>query len=300
MDERYGNRGWLYLLLEPPGEPDDTRPWAAALLLDLLERRGDTGGLRGYRIDTRAATPMLEESLARALGALNPPERRLLVRTMLLMQWGLVRQAVGLSWKAHAVASLFEDAAAPGEAAEAAGDVIELGRKALSRVPLDGVLDEACKPGEGMVFEIDRNLARRIGTQPGRFEIDRVRAAIQNYRPHNWEVNLRGLLPWWLDRAGDARLDQAVPQFLERVEMGEKAQEAQYLLLGLADWAATRPEYPEADQVLDLVSRGWNGTIRKSAVDLALAMGRAELLRELAEADSDVGVRKRAAKALQA
>ena len=298
MDDKYANRGWLSLLLDPPDEPDDTRPWAAALLLDLLERRGETGGLRGYRIDTREATPMLEESMARALEALNTPERRLLVRTMLLMPWGLVRQSVGLSWKAPAVASLFEEAAAPGEAAEAAGDVIEAGREAITRVPLDGVLDEATKPGEGMVFEIDRKLARRIGTQPGRLEIDRVRAATQNFRPHYWMVNLRGLVPWWLDRAGAMWLDLAALRILQRVDDGEKGEETQYLLLGLADWAATRLDHPAADLVLGRARRGWNGTIRKSAVDLALLMGRVELLRNLAEDDPDAGVRKRAVKAL--
>jgi len=298
-DDAYRYADLVDLLMERPDT--GVRRWAGAIVFRILE----TGGSSGYRYDDDRLNHarfrrIASESLVAAYKALREPERDLLLRLLLLVPWELNVRHTGLPLRVSDVLDVMGGIADPAELEDAVGDAIEAGPKALAELELGEVLPEERGAGTGLVLELSEEEGRMLRVRPGRFEFDRLDVAVAGFRPYRWEAGLRRLVPWWLDALRGAARDQAVTEQIEGLCLDPDDGAGRFCLLGLLDWMCGNPGHAQAGVVLELGLGGKDGPPRKAAAELAAAMGRADVLDDLARNDPDRGVRARAEKLLAA
>lgn len=295
-EDLYRNANPVALLVGGPGaEPER---WARALVLRILETHGGAR-YRTQRLTGRRPARAARESIACALGCLDAPSRRFLLRVLLLVPWEMLRRDVGLTVRARDVLNSFAEAVSGAECAAAGKAVIEAGLDAVRKHPLDGVLTAERLPGMGSMLRLSARAQQELGLASACYEFDRVDVAARNFRPYSWESNLRAIVPWWLDRqTADAADRAAVGLLRRRCFEGDGA--GRYRLLGLADWSRDHASQPAAATVLARCLDGRDGAVRKAAADLAAALEDTAVLAELAATDPDASVRRRAAKLLAA
>lgn len=296
-EDEYRYADLVDLLMERPGT--EVRRWAGAIVFRILE----TGGSSGYRWDDDRLNHarfrrIASESLAAAYETLREPERALLLRLLLLVPWELNVRSTGLPLRVSDVLEVMGGAADPAGLTAAVGDVIEAGPKALAALDLEGLLPEERGHGTGLVFEISEEDGWDLRLGSGRVKIDRLEVAVAGFRPHGWDANLRRLVPWRLDALRGAVRDKAVTEQIARIRRDTDEGAGRYRTLGLLDWMHGNPGHAQAGVVLELGLGGADGPLRKAAAELAAAMGRTDVLEDLARHDPDKGVRARAKKLL--
>ncbi len=283
------------------GPKGDLRLWAGTLILRTLETRGACRYRDGWeRLSTHASAPAALASLRAAAAVLSPVERGLLLRTMLLVPWGLVRSDTGLSLNLPDLLAALSDVVGHTACRAAVRSVVEEGERAVSAYPLQGLLPEVRLAEEAFVFQVDPAMFGKSRGPTTRFTVDRLAASVQGFRAGRWESNLRSLVAWWLDALETQEASAMLATLLKGLRAPVKQLRQHALLLGLLDWMASHPEHPRAGEVLERGLVTPVGNVRRTAADLALVLGRRDVLENLAERDPDRGVRKQAQKLLEA
>lgn len=177
----------LELLIDGP--VGGHRRWAAFLILRMLETRAvcsyrDEGRLRGLEHPQTAIA-----SLRAAARVLSESEQGLLLRTVLLASWEGLRRGTGLSLRVPEMLDEFVGDLGVSPCLAAAQSVIEQASDAVRRYPLDGLLPEVRRPGEGMIVTFDARESRTLGASVGPIEIDRLTIAVRSFRASGWEAN---------------------------------------------------------------------------------------------------------------
>jgi len=274
------------------------RDWAATVVLRMLEMRGGCHYRPDVRLGGEAIATAALHSLRMALAALAPPEQGLMLRVTLLVPWEQTRRDTGLSLRLpEIVAGLSKDGGGSACAA-AARSVIEQGENAVRRYPIEGLLPEIRKPGQGLVIVLDAADRQMLQCSMSEIEIDQLTGAVQCFRALGWESNLRPLVPWWLGTLEGRAADAAIAQRFLDLQHAVRDDEARWRSLGLLDWLMTHPEDPRAGDALATATKVPRGEVRKAAADLAKVLGRWDVVEALAQSDPDKGVRQRAGKLL--
>ena len=289
-DEDYRHAELVELLLDRPD--DENLPWARAVLLNTLEAHGHCH-YRHDRLAGRALAAEAQESLREAFRLLEPSDRPLFLRLMLLVPWDSIRRETGLSLRALEVVRALSDMAGDEACADAARAVLDEGPMAVKRYPLGGVLLMERQPGRGIVLELG---------EAGRcfVAVDRVEAAVKGFRTYSWESNLRAVVSWWLGTFDEEGADKAVDFLLNRKDSVIGLDAERYGLMGLADWMEGNPSHARADEVVRRCLEDRNGAVRRCAASLASATGKTDVLMELVARDPDASVRRKAEKLLRA
>jgi len=285
------------LLVE--GSKGHPRRWAGTLILRTLETRGACRYRDGSpRLAGTASVRAALASVRAAAAALSPAEQGLLLRTMLLVPWERLRRDTGLTLKLPELLAALCDVVGHSACCAAVRSVVEDGEEAVSSYPLQGLLPEVRLPEEALVFELDPEVLGKPRGPTQRFTLDRLVVCAQSFHASGSEANLRPLVVWWLDALEAREESAAVDKLLKGLRSPVKRPRQQALLLGLLDWMAGHPEQPRAGAVLERGLKVPVGNVRKTAAELALVIGRRDLLEALAERDPDQGVRRRAQKLL--
>jgi hypothetical protein len=286
----------LELLIDGP--VGEHRRWAAFLVLRMLETRG----VCPYRDESRlgglehAQTAIA--SLRAAVRVLSESERGLLLRTVLLASWEGLRRGTGLSLRVPEILDEFVEDLGISPCLAAAQSVIERRNDAVRRYPLDGLLPEVRRPGEGMIVTFDARESRILGASVGPIEIDRLTIAVRSFHASGWEANLRPMVAWWLETQGQKEADHVARRLLADLRRAAQDEEARWRALGLLDWLAVHPDHPRAGEAMSVARGIARSEVRKAAADLAAVLGQWAVLEGLALNDRDRGVRQRAAKLL--
>ena len=280
------------------GPTADQRVWAAMLVLRTIETRGGCSYRNHQRLTGVACARAATRSLLTATDVLSPPERGLLLRAVLVVPWTRVLRDTGLSVRMPEIIGVLRKGAGAPACLAAAQSVIERGDDAVRRYPLDGLLPEVRRPGDGLVFEFDAQQRRQLGIPAGCIEIDRLTAAVQGFSGHAWEANLRPLVAWWLAAQAPGKADRALRKLTRALRADTKDEGARSQLLGLLDWMVEHPEHAGACEALDRAVEASHAAVRNAGADLALAMGRDHVLATLADRDPNGSVRRRAEKLL--
>jgi len=287
---------FVELLVEPC--PADGPRWARALLLRILEMHGSCR-YRYDRLTGKGPATAAALSLREAYRLLDPLDRRLFTRLMLVVPWEGLRRETGLGLRIRDVVQILSVEAGAAECVEAAREVVTAGWQVVNQFPLEGVLVEERAPGSGLTFHLPAAVRNELGLTSGTFTVDRVQSAVRGYHGLGWGPNLRAIVPWWLDALDSRDSDRAIALVLRRAgSVKEDPDAAQYCLLGIADWMTSTPQHLRSGEVLDLCLSASVGAVRRTAADLASAMGRTEILESLAASDPDRSVRRRAERLL--
>ena len=281
------------------GPTADQRVWAAMLVLRTIETRGGCSYRNHQRLTGVACARAATRSLLTATDVLSPPERGLLLRAVLVVPWTRVLRDTGLSVRMPKIIGVLRKGAGAPACLAAAQTVIEQGDNAVRRYPLDGLLPEVRRPGDGLVFEFDAQQKRQLGISTGRIEIDRLTAAVQGFSGCAWEANLRPLVAWWLAAQAPGKADRALRKLTRALRADTRDEGARAQLLGVLDWMVEHPEHAGACEALDRAVEASHAAVRNAGADLALAMGRDHVLATLADRDPNGSVRRRAEKLLR-
>lgn len=296
-EDKYKIAEIVELLMDQP-EAERGR-WAGAIIFRALESGGHCRYRSGdNRLNDAYFTRLASESLVSAHEVLQEADRPLFLRVLLLVPWELNVRSTGLPLRVGKVLEILGDVAAPTELDAAVKDVIESGPEAVKKLDLDDVLPGERGPGTGLVFELSKADRRKLGVAARRLEFDRLDVAVSNFRPYNWEANLRLLVPWWLDACQPEAHARAVKTLIAGIRRDGASDAGRYRLLGLLDWMCAHPDQPQATTVLDFGLDGKDGAVRKPAAVLAAALHKTDVIEELVRRDPDKGVRKKAQKLL--
>ncbi|HOX04224.1 MAG TPA: hypothetical protein P5555_18355 [Candidatus Paceibacterota bacterium] len=274
------------------------RRWAAVLVLRMLETRGACGYRSDGRLGGAVHAQIAMASLQAGARVLSASEQGLLLRTILTLPWEQLRRGTGLGLRVPEIfAELGRDLGLP-PCLTAAQSVIEHGEDAVRQYPLDGLLPEVRRPGEGLVIAFDAWKNRPLDVPIGPIEIDRLAIAVQSFRGGEWQANLRPLVAWWLESLDRSEADRAARGLFRDIREAFHDEHARWRALGLLDWLADHPDHPTAGEATAVAREVARADVRKATADLAAARGQWEVLEGLAQNDRDRGVRQRAEKLL--
>jgi hypothetical protein len=270
------------------------RDWAAIVVLRMLETRGGCHYRPDDRLGGEAKAQAALASLRMALAALSPPEQGFMLRVTLMVPWEQMRRDTGLSLRLPEILAGLSEVVGASVCAAAARSVVERGQDAVRQYPLEGLLPEIRQPGQGLVITFDTGELQELHVSTAEIEIDQLIGTVQVFRALGWESNLRPLVAWWLGTLEVTEADGAVDLLLSGLRRAAKDDQARWRSLGLLDWLAGHPEDPRAGEALAVAKEAARSDVRKAAADLAQALGRWDVVEELAQSDPDRGVRQRA------
>jgi hypothetical protein len=289
---------WIELLIERPF--NNPLEWARTVLMRILERHGecryrhDDARLKGKRWSQKTL-----DALKDMFGFFEAADQGLFLRVVLLIPWDTVRRNIGLGLRAVDAVGFLAQNTCEQACQKAVEDILQSGLQAINEYPLDDVLLIERQPGKGHILELSEQDRLRLGLSTRTIEVDRVASAIQNYKTYSWESNLRGLAYWWIKMKSKTVENPPVDWLLSPNGLSNNQKANEFILLGLMDWMTNSPKHLHARIVLKEGLDGKTGAMRKTAAELAFAMGDLETLESMSSEDPDLSVRRKANLLLQ-